>query len=229
MRRNREANGSLPLAQMTSRLPIPFLRSFLLACTLFTMAPSAGATNAPRTILILGDSLTAGYGLDDPMTMAFPARLEEKIRAQGLNYRVVNAGLSGETSAGGLRRVDWVLRQPVDIFILALGGNDGLRGLPAAVLQENLSRIFDKVRTRNPRAQLVIAGMQMPRSMGGYAQDFAAVFPEVAQRYDATLIPFLLEAVGGVRELNLPDGIHPTAEGHARMAETVWQHLRPLL
>lgn len=202
----------------------------LLLLVLIAPAPLAHANDARGTILFLGDSLTAGYGLDDPIASSFPGVVQELLAEAGLNYRVVNAGLSGETSAGGLRRIDWILRQPVDVFVLELGGNDGLRGLPIATLRENLRRILEKVRAKNPNAQLVIAGMQMPRSMGGaYAEEFAAVYPALAEEFGAVLIPFLLEGVGGVPTLNLPDGIHPTAEGHSRIAQTVWEHLRPLL
>ena len=205
-----------------------------LVCTvLFTtflgLASLSQAATTRGTIVVFGDSLSAGYGLDDPIALSFPGLLQEKIDAANLGYRVVNAGLSGETSAGGLRRIDWILRQPIDIFILELGGNDGLRGLPVETLRDNLRRILDKVRAKNPETKIVIAGMQMPRSMGGYAQEFEAVFPALADEYDATLIPFLLDGVGGVAEMNLPDGVHPTAAGHARLAETVWEHLRPLL
>ena len=221
MGESREANGRRRAAQMTN-----LLRLLLLLAATLTFAAAA---ERPRTILFYGDSLTAGYGLDDPATAAYPARVQEKIDAEGLPYRVINAGLSGETSAGGLRRIDWVLRQPVAVFVLELGANDGLRGLAIPAVRENLGRILDKVRAKNPDTQLVIAGMQMPTSMGGYADGYERIFPELAEAYNATLIPFLLEGVGGVPELNLPDGIHPTAEGHAIVAETVWEHLRPLL
>jgi acyl-CoA thioesterase-1 len=205
-----------------------------LVCTvLFTtflgLASLGHASTTKGTIVVFGDSLSAGYGLDDPIALSFPGLLQEKIDAANLGYRVVNAGLSGETSAGGLRRIDWILRQPIDIFILELGANDGLRGLPVATLRDNLRRILDKVRAKNPETKIVIAGMQMPRSMGEYAQEFEAVFPALAEEYDAVLIPVLLVGVGGVAEMNLPDGIHPTAAGHARLAETVWEHLLPLL
>jgi len=160
---------------------------------------------------------------------AYPARVQEKVDAAGLPYRVINGGLSGETSAGGVRRIDWVLRQPVDVFVLELGGNDGLRGLPLETLRANLQTIFDKVRARNPDATLILAGMQMPTSMGDYARDFAALFPPLAEANDAALIPFLLEGVGGDPALNLPDGIHPNPTGHAIVAETVWTVLEPLL
>ena len=143
---------------------------------------------------------------------------------------MVNSGLSGETTAGGLRRIDWVLRSPVDILVLELGGNDGLRGLSPSFAAKNLQTLIDKVRAKNPSVKLVLAGMTMPSSMGeAYTREFTAIFPALAQANGATLIPFLLEGVGGVPELNLPDGFHPTAAGHHLVAETVWRWLRPLL
>ena len=189
-----------------------------------------GAEPPPKTILFFGDSLTAGYGLDDSDTLAFPGLIQQKITDDGLAYRVVNAGLSGETTAGGLRRIDWILRGPIDIFVLELGANDGLRGLVPALAAKNMQGLLDKVRAKNPAVKLVLAGMEMPTSMGAdYAREFAAIYPVLAQANQATLIPSLLEGVGGVPELNLPDGIHPTAAGHRIVAETVWRWLRPLL
>lgn len=186
-------------------------------------------TTDNRTIVFFGDSLTAGYGLEDHTTMAFPGLIQKRIHDEGLPYTVINAGLSGDTSAGGLRRINWILRQKVDIFVLELGGNDGLRGLPVASTQANLQSIIDAVRAKNPQVKLVIAGMQMPISMGSYTKDFAAMYPALAKANQATLIPFLLKDVGGIPELNLPDGIHPTAEGHRLVQETVWPYLKPLL
>jgi acyl-CoA thioesterase-1 len=183
-----------------------------------------------KTIVCFGDSLTAGYGLDDPMSDAYPALLQAKISAAHLPYRVVNAGLSGETSAGGLRRVDWVLRQPIDIFVLALGANDGLRGIEPSVTRANLQGIVDKVRAKAPSAQLVVAGMMMPPSMGeAYAHEFNAIFPALAEKNGARFVPFLLENVGGIDRLNQPDRIHPNPAGHAIVADNVWKILRPLL
>jgi acyl-CoA thioesterase-1 len=210
------------------------LCGFLLVCFVyFVVSPlhsAAAASASTKTIVFFGDSLTAGYGLDDPTTEAFPARIDEKITREHLDYRVVAAGLSGETSAGGLRRVDWILRQPVDIFVLALGANDGLRGIEPSVTSANLQGIIDRVRQKNPATQIVLAGMMMPPSMGpDYAQEFSAIYPELAQKNHATLVPFLLEGVGGRDELNQPDRIHPTAEGHAILADNVWKTLRPLL
>jgi len=200
---------------------------FLFACTaIFSSARAA----APKTILFFGDSLTAGYGLDDSATQAFPGLIQQKITDAGLPYRVINGGLSGETTAGGLRRIDWMMRMPVDVFILELGGNDGLRGLPPSVAAKNLQGILDKVRTKNPSVRILIAGMAMPVSMGGdYTRQFSAIFPELAKANNATLIPFLLDGVGGIAELNLPDGVHPTAEGHKIVAATIWKTLEPEL
>ena len=203
----------------------------LLICCAASVLTTPGHAAGTRTILVFGDSLTAGYGLADPTTEAYPALLQEKIEAAGLSgWRVVNAGLSGETSAGGLRRIDWVLRQPIDVFVLALGANDGLRGIAPAVTQQNLQQTIERVRAKNPHVKLVLAGMQMPPAMGpDFAEAFRAVFPTVAKKNDAVLVPFLLEGVGGRIDLNQGDRIHPTAKGHRVIAETVWKVLRPLL
>ena len=192
-------------------------------------APPAHRTEA-HTMVFFGDSLTAGYGLENPGAEAYPAVIQKKIDAAHLPWRVVNAGLSGETSSGGLRRLDWVLRTPPDAFVLALGANDGLRGIEPAVTRANLTRIIARVREMNPRVVILLAGMQMPPNLGpDYTRDFATLFPEIAKQNHATLVPFLLEGVGGQPELNQADGLHPTAEGHRRVAETVWSHLLPLL
>ena len=219
---SREPNPAFSDVQMTKTVRLIFL-------ALTVIASFASGQNRPGVILFYGDSLTAGYGLNDPTVTAFPALIEAKLEAAGNRTRVVNAGLSGETSSGGLRRIDWVLRQPVAIFVLELGANDGLRGLPLDLLESNLQKILDRVRAKNPEARLVIAGMQMPTSMGGYADEFAQVFPRLASANDATLIPFLLEGVGGVAEMNQSDAIHPNAAGHAVVAETVWTFLEPLV
>lgn len=185
---------------------------------------------APKTILFFGNSLTAGLGLEDPSAQAFPALVEKKIRQAGLPWRVVNAGLSGETSAGGMRRVDWVLRQPVDVFVLELGGNDGLRGLPPETTRDNLQAIIERVRRKCPAAKIILAGIAAPPNMGAdFTRAFAAIFPELATRNHAALIPFLLEGVAGRPELNQPDGIHPSAAGHAIVADTVWASLKTTL
>ena len=201
-------------------------------CLLLWLAlgAAAPAADAPRTLVFFGDSLTAGYGLDDPATESFPALIQARIDAARLPWRTVNAGLSGETTAGGLRRVEWILRQPVALFVLALGGNDGLRGLEPAVTAANLQAIIDRVHARSPDARIVLAGLQLPPTMGeDYTRAFAALYPALAARNRLVLVPFLLEGVGGRAELNQPDGIHPNAEGAARVAATLWQTLQPLL
>lgn len=187
------------------------------------------AKSKTKIILFFGNSLTAAYGLDDP-TEGFAGLTQKKIDSLGLDYKVVNAGVSGETTAGGNSRVDWILKQPVDVFILELGGNDGLRGIPVSETKKNLQSILDKVKAKYPDAKLVIAGMQMPPSMGKtYTTEFQNVYPELAAKNNITLIPFLLKDVGGEPKLNLPDGIHPTAEGHKIVAETVWESLKAIL
>jgi acyl-CoA thioesterase-1 len=180
------------------------------------------------TILFLGDSLTAGFGVQKEQ--AYPALIQEKIHQKHLPFDVINAGVSGDTSAGGLARLDWVLRDKVDILVLALGANDGLRGLPVRTMKANLQAIMDRVKAQNPQVKIVIAGMQMPPNLGiEYATDFRAAFAELAKENSATLIPFLLEGVGGHAELNQADQIHPTAAGHKIVADDVWRILEPLL
>lgn len=181
-----------------------------------------------KTILCFGTSLTAGYGLD--ANEAFPALIQQKIKAAKLPYKVINAGLSGETSAAGNSRIDWLLKQPIDILVLELGANDGLRGLPLAETKKNLQSITDKVRKKYPEVKIVLAGMQIPPSMGTkYADEFKSLFPELARKNDMILVPFLLQGVGGVPKLNQGDGIHPTAEGQKILAENVWVKLKSIL
>jgi acyl-CoA thioesterase-1 len=210
-----------------------FYSRFLFLGFVLTLTFAAGMRAAElqtKTVVFFGDSLTAGHGLEDPTDDAYPALIQKKIEAAGLKWRVVNAGLSGETSAAGLRRVDWILRQPIDLFVLALGANDGLRGIDPAVTRTNLQGIIDKVRAKYPSATIVLAGMMLPPSMGeNYARSFREIFPALAEKNGLPLIPFLLEGVGGVPELNQADGIHPTPRGHAMVAETVWKVLKPLL
>lgn len=181
-----------------------------------------------NTIVFFGNSLTAGYGLDP--SEAFPAVIQQKLDSAGLPYRVVNAGVSGETSASGESRVDWILRQPVDIFVLELGANDGLRGIPVTETRNNLQSIIDKVKAKYPGARMVLAGMRLPPNMGEpYLSSFRAIYPDLAEKNDILLIPFLLEGVGGEARLNLADGIHPTAEGHRILAANVWKILYDIL
>ena len=188
----------------------------------------AEEADSSRVILFFGDSLTAGYGLD--REQAFPALVQARIDSLGWNFEVFNAGLGGETSAGGLRRIDWLLRRPIDVFVLELGANDGLRGIDPKDTYANLQQIVERVKAKNPAVALVIAGMLMPPNMGAeYTEAFAAIFPALAEKNDAALIPFLLEGVGDQPALNLPDGNHPNVEGHRIVAETVWTTLGPVL
>lgn len=181
-----------------------------------------------KTILFFGDSITAGYGLEPEQ--AFPTLIQQKIDSLDLNYDVVNAGLSGETSAGGLRRVDWILRQKVDIFVLELGGNDGLRGIDPQNTKQNLQGIIDKVYKTYPDSEIVLTGMEAPPNMGGlYTTEFRSVYQELAAENDVIFMPFILEEVAGDPELNLPDGIHPTAKGHQIVADNLWEILEPVL
>jgi acyl-CoA thioesterase-1 len=191
------------------------------------LAAALGAAET-KTIVFFGDSITAGYGVDPDE--AYPAVIQRKINEAGRPWRVVNAGLSGETTAGGLRRLDWILRQRVDLFVIELGGNDGLRGIPPATTRANLEQMVGRIHQQRPEIKVVITGMQISTNMGPeYTRDFAAIFPEVARTTGAVLVPFLLDRVGGVPSLNQPDGIHPTAEGHQIVADTLWQTLLPLL
>lgn len=192
-------------------------------------APSDVDDDGRGVILVLGNSLAAGYGVG--AEEAFPALLQARIDSLGLPFQVVNAGLSGETTAGGLRRLDWLLRQqPVEMLILELGGNDGLRGIPTETTRANLQAIIENTRARYPHAQIVLAGMQVPPNLGAdYTGRFQALYPTLAEENDVHLIPFLLEGVGGVSALNQPDGIHPTAQGHRIVAENVWQTVGPVL
>jgi acyl-CoA thioesterase-1 len=189
----------------------------------------APATKSQQAILFFGDSITAGLGVEPDE--AYPALIEQRVDSLHLPYTVVNAGLSGETTAGGRSRINWVLsRQPVSVFVLELGGNDGLRGLPLTDTRKNLQAIIDTVRQKAPQAKIVLAGMQIPPNMGSaYAADFKKLYAEIATKNNLTLIPFLLENVGGIAKLNQRDGIHPTPEGHKLVARTVWRTVQPLL
>lgn len=181
-----------------------------------------------RTILFLGTSLTAGFGVDPDE--AYPAVIAAKVDSAGYPFRVVNAGVSGETSAGGLRRIDWLLRQPVGVLVLELGANDGLRGLDPDAMRRNLEAIIGRTRAAHPDARIVVAGMEAPPNMGRrYARAFREVFATVAREQGVVLVPFLLDGVAGEPEFNQSDGIHPTAEGQRAIAETVWRVLAPVL
>jgi acyl-CoA thioesterase I len=175
---------------------------------------------SPKSMLFFGDSLTAGYGLSPEE--AFPALIEKELNKKPNTVKVTNAGLSGETSAGGLARIDWLLRQPIDVFVLELGANDGLRGLPLDQTRKNLQGIIDKVKAKYPKVKLVLAGMMVPPNMGKqYSAEFKNIYPELAKKNNATLIPFLLDGVGGNEKLNQADGIHPNVEGHKIVAKNL--------
>ncbi len=194
-------------------------------CSLLAGPDDKGNTG---TVVFLGDSLAAGLGVD--REEAFPALIQEKLAKARLPYQVLNAGSSGDTSAGGLRRLSWILKRRPDIFVLELGGNDGLRGMAPEETEKNLKAIIDRVRARNPDVKVILAGMQMPQNMGELYRDaFQALFPKIAKEKKVLLIPFLLEGVGGVAAMNQPDLIHPNADGHKRVAENVWAVLSPLL
>jgi acyl-CoA thioesterase-1 len=205
-----------------------------LACTPGSEPPPSAQASTPGTvsvspvILFLGTSLTAGLGLDP--SQAYPARIEERVRAEGLAYRVVNAGVSGETSAAARRRLDWLLKQPVAVLVIETGANDGLRGQDPAATRAEIQAMIDRARQATPPPRIVLIGMQAPPNLGReYTQAFRAIYPELARANGTSLVPFLLDGVAGQPRLNQADGIHPTAEGQRRLADNVWPHLRPLL
>jgi acyl-CoA thioesterase I len=209
------------LMPLICRMLMPFV---------FTATAVAEPAPAPakKTIVFLGDSLSAGSGVKPQQS--FPSLVQEKIRERGLPFEVVNAGVGGDTTAGGLRRLDWLLQRRIDVLVLELGGNDGLRGLPVSNIKTNLKAMIDKARAKYPDVKIVIAGMQMPPNVGAkYAEEFRQAFYDVAKENNATMIPFLLEGVGGLREFNQPDLIHPNPEGHRIVADVVWKTLEPLL
>jgi len=178
--------------------------------------------------VFLGTSLTAGLGV--AFDQAYPARIQERIDREGLGYRVVNAGVSGDTSAGGLRRLDWLLEQPFAGLVVELGANDMLRGQDIEAMRRNLGSIVERTKDAHPDAFIVLAGMQAAPNLGPvYAERFRQVFVELAERYQLPRIPFLLEGVAAEPELNQSDGIHPTSAGHAIIADTVWSVLEPIL
>jgi acyl-CoA thioesterase-1 len=196
----------------------------IIQCCLVSLAAASAATR----LVFVGDSLTAGYQLDP--SQAYPALIGEQLRASGSNVDIVNAGLSGDTSAGGLRRIDWLLRRPADIFVIALGANDALRGQDPAATAANLSSIIGKIRSAQPEAAILLAGMYAPPNMGkAYTEQFNALYPQVAADHKVPLMPFLLDGVAGQSQLNLSDGIHPNPRGHQIIAANLLKHLQPLL
>jgi acyl-CoA thioesterase-1 len=234
----KDENGVLPCDSLLARNALGaqpegcgygfriILAAFLLS--LIQVGPACSAEPEIKNILILGDSLAAGHGVQE--SQAFPALLQKKIEAEKLPFKVFNAGVDGDTSAGGLRRINWLLKRPTHVLVLELGGNDGLRGISPELTRKNLQGIIDKAGAKYPDIKIVIAGMQMPDNMGKeYTGKFRKVFPELAKANDAALIPFLLEGIGVDPRYNQEDLIHPNPEGHKMVAETVWKTLGPVL
>ena len=191
------------------------------------MEPTSGAADA-KSILLMGDSIGSGYGLGGEPS--FVALLQQRLDAEDPGWKIINASVSGDTTAGGLRRIAWVLKRPVDVLIIELGGNDGLRGVDPEATRKNLEGIIDRARERQPGIRILLAGMRMPDNMGrDYTEAFQKIFPDVARMKKVGLIPFLLEGVGARPELNQPDLIHPNAAGHRRVAENVWPMLKRMI
>lgn len=233
------------MTKKTPSFPLPlmfcyFLSLLLLGCGEKNAKRDAEKTSRPqettvtetpdsnKKILFFGDSLTAGYGLE--VSQAFPALIQQKVDSLGLDYTVINAGLSGETTASGKNRLEWVLQDDIDIIIIELGANDGLRGVPLRETESNLQSMVDTIQSKLPNAKIILAGMKIPPNMGpDYTSKFESLFPELASSENITLIPFLLENVAGIPELNQGDGIHPTVAGQKLVAENVWEVLGPML
>jgi acyl-CoA thioesterase-1 len=210
------------------------LAAWLTSCSASTEKKQAEEGNqvvdstANKTILFFGNSLTAGYGIDPEES--FAGRIQTRLDSLKKEFRVINGGLSGETTAGGLSRLDWFLEEEPYLFVLELGGNDGLRGIALTETKKNLLAIVDKVQAKYPNTKIILAGMQIPPNMGQeYTEEFNAIYPAVAKEKNIELIPFLLEGVAGNPDLNLPDGIHPTAEGHRLVMETLWPYISKAL
>ena len=196
-------------------------------CALLVSA-SAAAESEQKRIVVLGDSIAAGSGVD--ISESFPSLLQQRIQEKKWPYEVVNAGVSGDTTAGGVRRMPWLLQRRIDFLIVELGGNDGLRGISPEETRSNLERIIALAREKYPHVRILLAGMQMPQNMGAdYNRKFREIFPTVAREKKTALIPFLLDGVGGKAELNQADRIHPNPEGHRLVADNVWSILEPML
>ncbi len=199
-----------------------------LACWLTMGVLVFGAETVPQTIVVLGDSIAAGYGVE--AGESFPDVLQKRLAEKKLPWEIVNAGVSGDTTAGGVRRMPWLLKRRMDVLVIELGGNDGLRGLAPKETRANLEKIIALAREKYPDVKIILAGMQMPSSMGAdYTKKFSALFADVAKEKQTELIPFVLAGVGGKAELNQPDRIHPNPEGHKIVAQNVWAVLEPVL
>ncbi|MBU2974062.1 arylesterase [Zobellia sp. B3R18] len=241
---NKDFRSKLPMSLERKLIKFSyfFIALFLLSCgdakkektaevgnTSEKVEETITADTETKRILFFGDSITAGYGLDDSND-AYPGVVQQKIDSLNLDYTVINSGVSGETTAGGRSRIDWVIKQDIDIFVLELGANDGLRGVDLSETRANLQGIIDVVREKSPDTKIILAGMQLPPNMGDkYTTEFRQLFIDIADENDIGFIPFILKDVGGVAALNQPDGIHPTIEGHRIVANTVWETLQPLL
>ena len=241
---NKDFRSKLPMSLERKLIKFSyfFIALFLLSCgdakkektaevgnTSEAVEETITADTETKRILFFGDSITAGYGLDDSND-AYPGVVQQKIDSLNLDYTVINSGVSGETTAGGRSRIDWVIKQDIDIFVLELGANDGLRGVDLSETRANLQGIIDVVREKSPDTKIILAGMQLPPNMGDkYTTEFRQLFIDIADKNDIGFIPFILKDVGGVAALNQPDGIHPTIEGHKIVANTVWETLQPLL
>jgi acyl-CoA thioesterase-1 len=223
-----------PRARRTRFQMMRFLHLLSCLCATLWLSSVQSADAARReasdvgTILFFGDSLTDGYGLS--RSQAYPALIAQKLRDVGLKYEVINAGVSGDTTGGGLRRINGCLARKIDVFVLELGINDAFRGVPLEQMRSNLQTIIDRVKAKNPNVAILIAGMQLPLyGADEYVRAFGEMFGELAQKNNAALVPYLLLGVGGDPALNLGDRIHPNAAGQRVLAETVWQALEPLL
>ncbi|QDO94924.1 arylesterase [Formosa sediminum] len=237
---NKQLQSNHPVLHYTKLLKFCY---FILVLLLFSCGESSSkqetkttntsTTETPetksKTILCFGDSITAGYGLDDTND-AYPAVIQQKIDSLQLDYTVINSGVSGETSAGGKSRIDWVIKQTPTIFLLELGANDGLRGVPISETRANLQAIINVVKTKSPDTKIILAGMQLPPNMGTtYTSNFKQLFIDLAIENNIGFIPFILENVGGISELNQRDGIHPNITGHKIVAQNVWEVLKPMI
>ena len=206
----------------------PWRTAWSLACGLALMTLAASADTGHKAVVVLGDSIAAGYGVD--AGESFPEVLQQRIAEKKLPWEIVNAGVSGDTTASGVRRMPWLLKRRVDVLVIELGGNDGLRGLPPEETRANLEKIIALAREKYSDVKIILAGMQMPPSMGvDYTKKFSALFADVAKDKQTALIPFVLEGVGGKAEFNQPDRIHPNSEGHKIVAQNVWAVLEPVL
>ncbi len=204
------------------------LKCLIICCLQAVFLVTNSADLQQKRIVFFGDSLTEGYGV--PAQERYTSVLEDSLKKYHSSYTIINASVSGETSAGGLRRISWVMKQKIDIFVLALGSNDGLRGIDVASTKKNLSTIIKRVKDKNPHAKILVLGMKAPPNMGkDFTATFEKIYPELVEDYNTKFVPFLLKDVGGIPSLNIADGIHPNKEGHQILAKRIWKKLREML